>query len=376
VGEPAIATLVEPLLTAIGIESAATVHGVSLVVAFSAITFLHVVIGEQAPKSLGIMKPEEVTLWSAWPMRAFYWLTYPAIATLNGSANWLLRLLGLPPASEHEHVHSPEELSMAVETSHEHGLLDAQQRTLVDNALSLSTRCVREIMVPRPDMHCLFVDQRLENNLERLREHQHTRYPLARGDVEKIVGMVHVKDLLAFAEHGGAGPAPPLGEETITKVGRPITFVPEVATIDRVLRTFQLGGSHMAVVVDEWGGVAGLVTLEDVLEELVGDIRDEFDVDGGDGGVQRGPGGVLLVDGALPLAEARDEIGLEAADASVDTIGGYVVQRLGRVAKIGDAVRVGRWRAEVVRMRRMRITRVRLIPESPEPELEEGAGGA
>ncbi|RME74589.1 MAG: HlyC/CorC family transporter, partial [Planctomycetota bacterium] len=277
VGEPALGAWLEPLFEALGFGAPAAARAAAVVIAFTLITFLHVVVGEQAPKSLGIMRAEPVALWAAWPLRLFYVLAYPAIALLSGSTNAFLRLLGLPPASEHEHAHSPEELSMAVETSHEQGLLDAEQRRLLENALALRNRCLREIMVPRPDMHVLDIEASVESNIETLCRHHHTRYPLARGDADRIVGMIHIKDLVPFPcdtkrEPGERGEETSrlLEPERLLAIARPITFIPEVAPIDRALRTFQASGSHMAMVVDEWGGVVGLVTLEDVLEELVG----------------------------------------------------------------------------------------------------------
>ncbi|GIW72190.1 MAG: membrane protein [Planctomycetota bacterium] len=374
VGEPAIARLIEPWLGELGMASPAAVHGTALVVAFVIITFLHVVLGELAPKSLAIQRSEPVTLLTAWPLHGFYLLLYPAIVALNGTANLLLRALGLPPAREAERAHSPAELHMLVESSAAQGLLNTQQRRLVANALALSQRCVREIMVPRPDMHCLFADRPLAENIETVRRHAHTRYPLARGEIEQIVGMVHVKDLTTAASAASLQQmVAALGADALEKLARPIPFVPEVATIDRVLRMFQRGGIHMAIVVDEWGGVVGLVTLEDVLEELVGDIRDEFDASEAERLVRVGPDGVALVDGAIPLAEVRRRFGIEAPDATVDTLGGYVMQRLGRLARVGDVVEVEGWRIEVVRMRRLRITRLRLVPP-PTPSATPAEG--
>ncbi len=367
VGEPALGALIQPVLGALGIESPQTVHAVSITIAFTLITFMHVVLGEQAPKSLGIMKAESVALFAAWPMRVFYSVTYPLIATLNGSANWFLARLGLPPASEHEHAHSPEELSMAVETSHEHGLLDAEQRALIDNALRLRSRHVREIMVPRPDMHCLYIDRPVKENLATLQRHHHTRYPLARRDADDVIGMVHVKDLVSFDSELDGEPVAQvrlrrLNRASLLELARPISFVPEVAPIDRALKTFQRGRSHMAVVVDEWGGVVGLVTLEDVLEELVGEIHDEFDVDddGAEPEARQLEDGSWLVKGSWPLLSAAQTLGLKVGEAGVDTIGGLIMHELGRVPTIGDRVRIGRWCAEVVRMRRQRVTGVRL----------------
>lgn len=359
IGERAVARMIEPALVLIGVGSPLAVHGVATAIAFTIISFLHIVLGELAPKSLAIRRSVGTTLWTAPPLRLFYVLMYPAIIALNGSSLYILRLFGLPPASEAEHAHSPEELEMIVESSAKQGLLNEQERQLLENALAFSERYVHEIMVPRPDMVCLRADRTVEENVAIVERGRHTRYPLIEGDREEILGMVHVKDLFLLDRQRRVV----TGERerdalTVSRIARDVTFVPSVTTIDRLLLQFQRGQTHLAIVVDEYGGTAGLVTLEDVLEELVGEIRDEFDVEEVMG-IERRPGGEAIVSAGLPVEEVADAFGFDADDATVDTIGGYVIQMLGRMPRVGDLVVKAGHRIEVIRMEHHRITHLR-----------------
>jgi CBS domain containing-hemolysin-like protein len=381
IGEPAVARLLRPTFERLGVPESPG-HGLAFVVAFTIISFFHIVIGELGPKSVAIQRTEKTALHTALPLRVFYIIMWPAIALLTWAANRLLRALGLArKAAASELAHTAEELRLIVEASGASGELNPHERKLLDNALVFSERLVREIMVPRPDMVCLYKAKSLEENLAIVREARHTRYPLASDDKDHVVGMIHVRDLVdaerrarsASGERAAATPAPapgadgararPAEEEPISleKLRRPILFVPAVATLDRVLRLFQRGRSHLAVVVDEYGGIAGLVTLEDVLEELVGEIHDEFDVEE-DERFEPGAGGELLVDAGLPLEQAARSFRFEPTQATVDTIGGYVLQLLGRLPKIGEWVQMGRYRVEVAEMDGLRLTRLRFKP--------------
>jgi CBS domain containing-hemolysin-like protein len=354
VGEPVVARLIEPLLAEIGVTGRIALHGIATSVAFAAISFLHIVIGEQAPKAAAIASSDRTALLIAPPLRLFYIVLFPAIWLTNTASNLLLRIVGLRRASEADLAYSPGELEMIVETSARAGLLNDQERKLLENAIHLSDQRVREIMIPRPDMVCLDATKPLEKNLAIVREQQHTRYPLTTDDRDRVIGFIHVKDLMqAVGRHQG--------ELSLEKIARPVIFVPEAASLDRVLRTFQRSRTHLAIVVDEYGGLAGLVTLEDVLEELVGPIRDEFDAD------EREPAleprsGETVIEAGLPLAQVAETFKFEPAQATVDTIGGYVLQLLGRLPKVGEAVHIGRWRVEVADMDGLRVTRLRFKP--------------
>jgi CBS domain containing-hemolysin-like protein len=354
IGEPAVARLIGPILQAGGVENETLVHTIAFGLAFTIISFLHIVLGELAPKSLAIRKPESTALWLAPPLRAFYWVMYLPIAALNETANWILRLGGIEPVSETEQAHSSEELRMIVAASHTHGTLNATERRLLENVIDFSEREVAEIMTPRVDMVCLFVNKSIAENLAIVRGEQHTRYPLADGTADNVIGMIHIKDFITLtlgaAERAGS---------VLQSIKRTVLFVPERASIDALLRTMQATHTHLAIVVDEYGGVAGLVTLEDVLEELVGEIRDEFDERELE--VER-RGGETIVDGGLPLGEVEEMFpGLVSeGESEVRTIGGLVLRELGRIPVVGDQVTLGTYRLEVIEMDNLRITRVKI----------------
>jgi CBS domain containing-hemolysin-like protein len=362
IAEPALDRLLQPMISALGITSEGARHAIAWAVSIGAVSFIHVVVGEQAPKAAAIAYAERTTLLLAIPLRISHFLLFPAVWVTNRASNALLSLLGLKHVSESETAHSPEELEKIIEASAKAGLLNDQERLLLEHAINLSERRVREIMVPRPDIVVLDATRSLEQNLAIVREQQHTRYPLTSEDRDKVLGMVHVKDLMDAQLRGER-------DLNLTKVVRPVIFVPEVAPLDRVLRTFQRSRTHLAIVVDEYGGVAGLVTLEDVLEELVGEIRDEFDVDEKDPGVVRA-GAETLADAALPLDEAAKTFQFEPTTAAVETVGGYVLHLLGRLPKVGESVVVGKWRVEVAEMDGLRLTRLRWKP------LDERRGAA
>jgi CBS domain containing-hemolysin-like protein len=282
---------------------------------------------------------------------------------LNGTANGILHLVGIEPVGETGEVHSSEELRMIVAASHAHGALNATERRLLENVIDFSEREVAEIMTPRVDTVCLFVNKSIAENLAIVRGEQHTRYPLADGSPDNIIGMIHIKDFVTLTAEGAARTG-----SVLQSIKRPVLFVPESASIDAVLRTMQATHTLMAIVVDEYGGVAGLVTLEDVLEELVGEIRDEFDEIELE--VER-RGGETIVDGGLPLNEVEemfpDLVKGEAGD--VRTIGGLVLKELGRIPIVSDRVTLGAYLLEVTEMDNLRITRVKI-------ERVQGSGGA
>jgi len=351
IAEPALSRLLEPVLVAVGITNEAARHGISWAIAIGVVSFFHVVVGEQAPKAAAIAAAEKTTLLLAIPIRMSYFVLFPAVWITNVASNGLLKLLGLRQVHESEAAYSPEELETIIDASAKAGLLNDLERRLLQRAMNLSERRVREIMVPRPDIVALDGSKTLEQNLVIVREHQHTRYPLTTEDKDKVVGMVHVKDLMDAQQRGER-------ETSLVKIARPVIFTPETATLDRALRTFQRSGTHLAIVVDEYGGVAGLITLEDILEELVGPIRDEFDADEAEISVVR-TGGDTTIDAGLSLAEVATAFHFEPVQASVETIGGYVLHLLGRLPKVGESVVVGKYRVEVAEMEGLRLTRLR-----------------
>lgn len=353
VGKPAFAHLLEPVLGGLGFWSEATAASISITLAFAIITFLHVVLGELAPKTIAIERAEATALLIAWPIRIFNVLLFPFIWSMNGLANLAVRAIGLRPVSDESLAHSEEELRMILSVSQRSGTLPEAHAELLENALDFTERAVRQIMVPRADIVWLDARRPHEDNVRVVRESAHTRYPLCEGDVDHVVGVLNLKDL--FLQPPGTD---------LRQMARKPLFVPDGLSIDRVLRQFQRSRTHLAVVIDEYGGTSGVVTIEDVLEELIGEIQDEFDEEAPK--VQDLGGGRLSVDASVPADEIAETLGIaDGADEEVDTLGGLVLARLGRIARPGDVVTLGNRRVEVSRMRGRRIVRLTVHPATP-----------
>lgn len=349
-GEPAVARLLEPLfLNVLNISSPAVLHTVSFIIAFSFITILHVVFGELVPKSLAIQRAEKLSLLLAPAMRFFFVIFYPAIWLLNGAANRIVRLLGVEPAGAHEKAHTEEELRLLVSESYQSGLLRRSEKELLQNVFNFEKKVASDVMVPRPEVVYLDRQRSLDENLTTANLSGHTRFPLCDRDLDHVLGLVHIKDLSR------------LQGTSLESIQREITAVPEGFTLDRLLRRFQRNRQHMAIVIDEYGGIVGLITLENVLEELVGQIQDEFDNEPPD--VQKEEGGQYLVSGRTLIEEATDRFGIPVPEETeYDTLGGLVFNTLGKTPKLGDEVEVGDYRLQVAELHGYRITKVRIIP--------------
>lgn len=347
-GEPLVAKLIAPLMHHFGIVSPAVVHSISFVIAFATVTFMHVVFGELVPKSLAIQQSEKVTLLLAAPMRLFYYLFYPGIILFNGTANGLLKMFGIKPVSEREDSHSEEELQMLVSQSYQGGHLDKDEWRLLQNVFALEKRIAREVMVPRPEVVFLDLNNNKQENINIARESEHTRFPLCDGDSDSVVGLIHIKDLFKLD-----------ADTSIDQVKRNIMMVPEGVPLDQLLKQFQQSHQQMALVVDEYGGTSGIVTMEDVLEELVGEIQDEFDNETPQ--VISEKEGTFIVDGKMLLDEATELFKLPVKEnEEYDTLGGYVFGRLGNRPKVGDMVESPTHLLEVVEVHGLRIKRIRI----------------
>jgi CBS domain containing-hemolysin-like protein len=316
-GEPFLGRMLQPFFALAGIESPAVIKSISFALAFSAITFLHIVVGEQAPKILAIRKAMPSALFVSAPLRWFYVIFKPAIGFLNAASNWvLLRILRVEPIAEGELAHSEEELRFIVRESE-------------FNVLDLRDRVVRDIMTPRGDIVYLNVEDDFETNVKKAIESQHTRFPLCRDNLDNTIGLIHIKDLLLMMRD----PHPDL-----MQIKRELLPVPEMMALENLLRLFLSKHAHVAIVVDEFGGTVGLVTLEDVLEELVGDIQDEFDSEKEE--FRKISANEFSVDGALGLYELNDFAKLDLDSPDVSTIGGYVTHLLGHLPKTGEQVKI------------------------------------
>jgi len=352
VGEPAFAWLLRPPLEKLG-AGEVLVHSIAATAAFLIIMVLHIVVGEQAPKTLAIRKPFDASLWIVLPLHAFYRATYPAIWLLNKAANGLLQLFGVEPVTEGELGHSEEELRLLLASTEEE--LSQQKRELLDNVFELSHRVARQIMVPRGDVIYLSTTRGVEENLRLARSSGHTRFPLCRGNLDQAIGLIHIKDLF---RHEG----PP---RSLEETARPLTFVPETLTLDQLLRRMRGERVHLAAVLDEYGGVSGIVTLENVIEEIVGQIQDEFDLERPEL-VAIGPGR-YQVDARMLVEDLEDALKIEFSERDEDTIGGVVLSELGRRPKVGDTVEVGPLRLRVADAELNRIKSIEVEVKEEEP---------
>jgi len=343
IGQPAFEWVLRPVIELIPGATEATVQTISLSAAFAVITILHIVLGELAPKSLAIRHPEATALWIALPLYTFYKITYPAIWLLNHAAGFFLSLFGVKPATESEMGHSEEELRLLLSLSG-HSLSDEKQEML-DNIFELSDRVARQIMVPRGDVVFLSTERDVNENLELARSSGHTRFPLVRDSLDDVVGLIHIKDLFRLPE----APA------DLSIVARPIRFVPEGLALDRLMRQMRAEKAHLAAVLDEWGGVSGIVTLENVIEEIVGEIQDEFDAEQPDL-VELG-NDLFRVAGGMLVIEIEEALAVELSDRDEDTIGGVVLSELGRRPRVGDRISLGplRFRVAEVEGNRIRV---------------------
>ena len=346
IGEPAIARLLEPLFA--DLLPPVLLHTVSFVIAFSIITFLHIVLGELAPKSLAIRRAEKTTLWTARPLALFYKLFYPLIYVLNGTANRLLTWVGIEPVNETQQGHTEEEIRMLVAQSHKSGMIDKTELTLFDNVFEFADRIASEIMVPRIDMLCLYTTDSFEDNYRTMIDHMHSRYPLCGEDKDDIIGIVLTKEVFhALIEEKS--------EPDLASLARPAVLVPETLEVKDILQTLQKNRSEMAIVVDEYGGTAGLVTTEDIIEEIVGEIQDEFD---DERPFYQKEGEETSIDARLLIEEVNDYFHLDIDDPDNKTIGGWIFSQLEQVPSVGDEVDYGNFVFRVTETDQHSITRL------------------
>lgn len=316
-GEPTVEIFLRPLFENAGLNEGLT-HTLSFSIAFFLITFLHVVLGELAPKTVAIQKAEMVSLATAKPIILFYKVMYPFIFLLNGSANLLTRVFGISPASEHEVVHTEEELRLILSESLQGGEINQSEYRYVNRIFEFDDRVAKEIMIPRTEMVCLFLENTCEQNMAIMREEKFTRYPVGHDDKDHIVGIVNIKEF--FNEN--------FSKENfdLNDYIRPIITVHESIPIQKLLVKMQKDQTHMAVLVDEYGGTAGIVTVEDILEEIVGEIRDEFDIDE-EPEIQQLDQNQTVVDGKVLISQINELFALDIDNSEIDTIGGWVLTR-------------------------------------------------
>jgi len=362
VGEPAVASLIEPVLAPLLPDS--LIHLVAFAIGFTIITFLHVVFGELAPKTLAIARTERLSLLLAPPMKFFYYLLYPGIVVFNGAANAFTRSIGVPPASETDETLGERELLRVLTRSGEEGDIDVAEVRMIERVFDLDDVVVREVMVPQPDVVSVSADAPLAELQSTILEAGHTRYPVvAADDGDQVVGFVDVKDVLrAEVEAGDAA--------VVDDIAREIIIVPETMALHDLLREFRENRQQMAAVIDEWGAFEGIATVEDVVEALVGDLKDEFDAVEREPAIRQRADGSYDVDGGVPLSTVADTIAAAFTSDEVETVGGLVLERLNRAPERGDRVDVDGYVVEVTSVEGTRVSTVRIhdreVDESPE----------
>lgn len=323
---------------------------IAVAVTILLLVFLHVVLGELMPRTIAVNRSEKVVLAIAVPLKLFYLVIAPLVVLFNKLSRALLLLCGVEPAQKEEIAHSEDELRMIVSASERGGVLDHVESRLIDNVFDFADRVAREVMVPRQDMVCLYVEDSLTENLQAVSESGHTRYPFCMEDKDHTIGIIHIRDLM------GLKAAP--DDYDLRNIMREIVVVPEGMSIANILQSLQKRHIQMAVVADEYGGTAGLVTMEDLLEEIVGDIRDEHDDE--DPEISRLSDGSYEFDGIVLLDDVSDLLNVDFGDPEEDTLGGYIFGLLGRKPEVGDVVKAKGFSFEVLKAAGFRVERIKM----------------
>jgi CBS domain containing-hemolysin-like protein len=360
IGEPVFEKLIEPSVSMFGAWSPAVAHSISATLAFLTISWLHITFGELGPKYIAVGKTLGTALWLSHFLRGFYLVTFPIIFALNRTSNAVLSVLGIRPASG-DVAHSQEELRLILASSEKAGILSEENREIIEGVFQFSKRTARQIMVPRTDVSVLSTKKSIAENLEIIRTTRHTRYPLCEGTLDQTIGLVHVKDLL-LAQLRGPG-------RSLIELKRDILFVPENSTVEALLSQFIEHKTHMAVVLDEYGGASGIVSLENITEELFGQIQDEFDRERPE--IEPLGNGRYRVRGDYLIEDLADRLKVDVGEPAEETIGGYVAARIGREVAPGDRTSLGDLSIEVVDAERFRVRWVIVQTQMPKTEEAE-----
>jgi CBS domain containing-hemolysin-like protein len=365
IGEPYLARLIRPLLMDFGMRSEPIVHGVSFALGFGMITYLHIVLGEVTPKWLGIRKALVISLWISPPLHLFYLIFRPAIWFLQASANWIMKsVFRMDPVTDTELAHSEEELRVILAENESPADGTELGNELLINALDFRRRVVRDIMTPRGDVIYLDLQDSFDANVQVAIESGHTRFPLVQGHLDNTVGLIHIKDLMREMKNE---------RHDLLAIKRELMPVPEFMPLEKLLRQFLAKRAHFAVVVDEYGGAVGIVTLDNVVGELVGEIKDEFDLEQVKEFIRLNEE-EFIVQGQVNLYELKELADLQLENAEVTTIGGYVVQLLGHLPKPGEEVQIEDYLVTITQADGRRILQLHFKKQVPQPaEVQEHA---
>jgi CBS domain containing-hemolysin-like protein len=348
-GEKSLAEFFIPLFSSLGIGSVYVHTALSAVLMFVIITFLHIVIGEQAPKVFAIQHAESTTLWIAWPLRIFHMMIYPAIWLLNTASLGVLKIVGLQPANEHDSAHTAEELRTLLKQSSRTNQLTPVAGSLLLNALDLRRRKARQVMLPRTKIVFLSTRKSIDENLRIARQSGYSRFPLCEGHIDQVIGMVHLKDLMWLIQDKS-------GDANLNSIKRDVLFVPETMPLERLLNSFLTRRIHLAILVDEYGTIVGMVTLENILEEIVGDIQDEFDQESLM--FQKISDSEYRLHGELAIHDLEELLGLHLPAEDVTTVGGYLLEELGHFPQPGESFSIDGYEFKVLRAAGHRIHQI------------------
>jgi CBS domain containing-hemolysin-like protein len=358
VGEPAFAALLEPLFVLVGVTSEKIIHGVSFVFAFGVISFLHIVVGELAPKSLAIRMPEAIGLWSAIPLYGFYWAMYPAIWLLNGSANLVLRMAGLSGAGGHDAHYSTDELKLILRTSQPGEKFTRDERHILAQSLDFGKMTVSDLMRPINEVIALHENRSVQENLETVRRNRLSRYPYFDANGEDVLGVIHLKDLFLAQQSGRA----------ITDLAdylRPVEIISARTPAPDIFRRFKTGAPHFAMIGEKGKRPVGFITLDNLLGAMVGEIRDEFRLNENDWLTQ--PDGTLIGKASLPIFSLERALGIDINNEEmgldeVESVGGLLMVKLGDIPTQGQRIEFPRFDVVVKKMNGPRIVLVKVIP--------------
>jgi magnesium and cobalt exporter, CNNM family len=359
IGEPAIAHLLRPVLMALGIESDIWLHGIAFFIAFTLITAAHLVIGEQTPKIYALRRPVTVALWCAMPLKIFYYFSYPLMAALNASTSFLLSLAGIDPQTSHHEIPTEAELRTLLQQARTHGHLSRSEHRLISAVLEFDDLVCRKVMQPRMNVVFLNIDKPIQENLAVVLKDTHSRYPVCQGSLDSVLGIVHIKDLIGLA-----------GDDDIDlrSILRPCQFVPETIPVSRLLRQFQASHQHMAFVVDEYGVIVGIVTLEDVIEQIVGPVEDEFDEIVPQITPESEKSFTVL--GSTSVETVNRALNLELDTKLADTFSGYLMSSSEKVLADGDSIKLPGGTAEVQEVEGRRAKTIRVIIDGPHQDAQ------
>lgn len=330
IGEPVTARILDPVFELLKISDPKTIHTISLTVGFILITFLHIILGELAPKSVAIRHPKQTTLFVAIPLNLFYVVFKPAIWLLNGTANAILRAAGIQPVSEMEKSHSEEEIRILIAEGTKSGEIDKTEQQLIEKIFDFNDKVAKEVMVPRNSMFAIDIEESRDKIIEKVIEEGYSRIPVFKDTIDNVIGVIYSKDIISAAEHRDI--------IVLQDIIRPVHFIPETKHIGEILTDFQKKRIHLGIVVNEHGGVEGLITLEDIIEEIVGEIEDEYDTESEK--IKQDKKGIYLVNPEISIEEfnKRFTVDIPVADDEYQTLSGFLQQVTGHVPEVYERI--------------------------------------